>query len=410
MRDATLHDVKILGTIEAKGVETLTFRNMSVESREAAGNATLVVAHGTPVRLAGDVTMSRLDLDALQGLWRRRAAPIPPAPVTVPGFAGLAEHAAPSRKASDKEAPAAGAPAGENLHAPSGPATPVSPLVRRLRQQDADVNFAAAQVRFNGQDYHDLQTHLRLDGGHLVLDPMSGKGEDISFAGRVDYDASRDEPVLQVRFAPLLVPASLAQSSVGLPLLLRGPLELVGEVRAQGETKDTVLRSADGHLGISMVGGTVSSELLGQYVGREARAVLGTGAIALRCLGIHAKLTPDHAELDTLGIQAGALVATGHGEMRIGDQTLTLHLVPRVGIAGAGASTPVLVTGTVRDPHVQQEANTDGRFELTIGGEEKDMCPDVLSSAREGQPGDAPPPVKKRSKASELLHDLGILH
>ncbi|WP_025886628.1 hypothetical protein [Asaia prunellae] len=130
----------------------------------------------------------------------------------------------------------------------------------------------------------------------------------------------------------------------------------------------------------------------------------------MRCLGLHAQFADGQAQLDTIGIEAGALSLSGHGTYGLMTQKLDLHLLPRVGIAGTGASTAVQVTGTIEAPQAHQEASSNGRFEITIGGSEPDTCPALLSTARENIAGEMAPERKKHSKASDLLHGLGLLH
>ncbi|WP_029603869.1 AsmA family protein [Kozakia baliensis] len=401
IRNSALHEAKFGLTIEAKGWRWFHLKDSKFSSQEAEWASDLIFDDRERRKLSGSVHVSRLDLDALQGIWRRVTPPVKPqiAPSVpaAPGVAGIAQKSTPA--ANEAKTPIA----------PSTQTPPLS-LVQRLRQQDADLTFEGDNVRFNQRDYHALKTHVSLQAGHLTLDPISGQGPDGPLAGRFDYHAENDDPEMAAQFSPLLLPASWAQQQAGLPLLLRGPLEVVGEVHARGQQPNEWRHTMSGHLGLSMVGGTIDSHLLGQFVGQDVQSVLGHGDIGLGCLGIHANIADNRAVVDSLGLEAGALMASGHGDFNLTTHEMTLHLTPRVGIAGAGASTPVLVTGTIEAPHVQQEAGQDGRFEVTIGGAAEDVCGHALSAAREGLAGQAPPVPKKRSRAAELLHDLGIFH
>ena len=86
--------------------------------------------------------------------------------------------------------------------------------------------------------------------------------------------------------------------------------------------------------------------------------------------------------------------------------------MPSIDFEGAGASTPVIVTGTLSAPQAKQDRDAGGRFQLSIGGEAPaDPCTAALAAAREGQAG--PPPSEQshhHNKAGDILRALGVLH
>ncbi|MCQ9156154.1 AsmA family protein [Acidomonas methanolica] len=267
---------------------------------------------------------------------------------------------------------------------------------------------SVGEVRFGGQAYHDLKVQAVLARGRLELDPLSAQGAAGALAGAVTFAAADPGVALTARLAPVMLPAEVVQHWAGLPPLLQGPVELVGEVHGEGIDRAALLGSLTGHLGLSMVDGKVNGARLGAFVGQEAGLALGHGEIGMRCLGVHMQLAGGQAVLDTIGLEAGMLGATGHGTVELAGQALALHLLPHVGIGGTGASTPIAVTGTLDSPHVAQEAGADGRYQITIGGPTPDPCAS-LTAAREGLAGPAVP-APHRSKAMNLLRSLGILH
>lgn len=401
----TLHDVALRGHFESDGHSTLSGSHLLFSSREAAldGDLTWTSGTGRPV-IAGSIHASLIDLDALQALWAHgnashAAAPAPaapPVPPTVPQ----------ALRPQTTSPPAAQAPA------PASQTPPLPELVRRLRRQNADLSLTADRVLYDHVDYSDITAHVALKDGHLRIDPLSGKGPDTSLAGTLDYDASRDVPVLNLTFSPLILPSSLIERTLGIPTLVSGPMELVGALAAQGDTKAALRDSMSGHLGASVVDGRVDSRELSALVGRAVGLAFGRHDTDLRCFGTHMNIASGQATIDTIGLAAGHVAVTGKGTVGLADQALSLDLTPSLGFGGGDATAPVTVTGTVAAPHAALGRDANGRFNLTIGGAAPpDPCIATLAAAREGASGPAPQAAPAHhSRAGDLLRSLGILH
>ncbi|MBB2201337.1 AsmA family protein [Gluconacetobacter tumulisoli] len=345
---------------------------------------------GVPL-LTGRLHADRLDLDALRG---GQPASSPPTPSSTP------------------TGTAAPAPGPDTMPAAAGPDETILPF-DRLHLLDADFDLSAAQFRLGGDDYHDALAHVVLRGGRLVIDPMRADGADRHLDGRLSIDASGDVPRLSGTVGSLVLPAEWAALRVGIPQALHGPVQLVGTLDAQGRTRGALRASLTGHLGVSLVNGTIDGAALGRLVGPAAGA--GEGASAgLRCLGIHMALGGGRATLDTIGLQTYRLSVTGHGTVGLAGQDLDLHLLPQLLIGSTGAAMPVAVGGTLQAPRTRLDpAGPGGRYSLTLGPSAgvADPCPATLQAAREGQPGPAPGPAPKMHapKALDFLRGLGIL-
>ncbi|GBR44905.1 AsmA family protein [Gluconobacter roseus] len=412
---AVLHDVSLHGTLDGHDRENMTLDGLQFSSQEVAldGALALVLGHDVPPVVSGKLHSARMDLDALKGLWLQpapSAAPAPAAPAALPG-AGIA---APKPVSPQDESAVPSAPDHSSAASVAASTPDLTPSwVRRLRAQDLNLHLSADRVVYAGREYTDLATRLTLSGGHLRLDPISGQAQGLPLSGMAELDASALPVTGSVTFQPLMLPAGLLEKQLGMPQLLQGPVQIVGQLSARGNSSDELRRSLDGHLGVSLVDGQVQSELLGQLAGSAASVVLGKGARSLRCLGLHMNIASDVVHLDTLGLQSGRFSTSGSGTVGLGTQALDLHLLPVVDFEGAGASTPVVVTGTLDAPHVEQDRDAGGRFHVTIGGDSNaaDPCTAPLAAAREGQAGPAPAAVKvHHSKAGDILRALGVLH
>ncbi|MBY4639005.1 AsmA family protein, partial [Gluconacetobacter entanii] len=162
-----------------------------------------------------------------------------------------------------------------------------------------------------------------------------------------------------------------------------------------------------------------------------------SGAIPLRCFGLHMTMAKGQANVDTLGLQTPVLSMTGQGSVGLASYALDMRLVPLVMIGGTGASVPVHVGGTLSAPRPRMDAGADGRYAigLLLGGASgkgttvPDLCPATLKAAREGQAGpeptgaapqptgnvgslvrDNPKAAQKIDRAKSLLKGLGLIH
>ncbi|RUT25349.1 hypothetical protein C0V97_12250 [Asaia sp. W19] len=426
IHQATLHDLSLKGGLTRDREGTLKIDALAFQSHEMTGELTLAASAPLLTALQGSLHFAHLDLDSLGALWK-------PAEVTSNKTATGAgtDSASPGRPSATQSSTAAPAQstvlplpilgagqgtsgAAAQVSGPSGsgklPGLSGFDWRAFLHGGSGNLAISAETLRFNQADYTGISATLLLGEGHLTIQSIHGSGNGMTLSGEARYDMAVTPARLSLTLSPLLFPATLAQNLLGLPDLFRGPLMLVGQLQAEGETKAALMTSLDGHLGLSMVGGSIAASHLGPYLGDAARSLMTHGDLGVRCLGLHAAFASGRAQLDTIGMEAGALSLSGQGSYGLADGTLDLHLLPRIGFGGTGASTPVVVTGTLDSPKAHQEASAGGRFEITIGGSQPDHCPDLLTKARENVAGEPAAEPKKHSQASELLHGLGILH
>ncbi|NHO33595.1 AsmA family protein [Acetobacter fallax] len=281
-----------------------------------------------------------------------------------------------------------------------------------LRAAQATLDVAAQRVTWQSVAWDAVSAHVVADGGRLTADPIRASGtgvaQGMAQSGRFGYDASGDVPNMTVTASPLVLPAEVVEGWAGIPSLVNGSLQVVGSIAADGADMNAWKRSAAGHVGVSMVGGRVSGQALAAIIGR---GIPVRGAMGLRCFGIHMQIADDRATLERIGLEADMLSLTGHGSVGLSSGALDLHLTPRIGIGGTGASSPVGVGGTISSPQPHLEPGSDGRFAIAIGGAQSgggDQCPDLLATAREGGagPAAAPAPAGKANGLMNMLKGL----
>lgn len=376
--------------------------DLNVRSTQLALTGTLDMnvhgGHGGVPQVSGAVDASWLDLDALRGTSVPARPPAPGPAQQKPGEGRIA--------------------------------------FERLRDIDMDVRVSVAQMKLAGDTYRQALMHIALREGRLNIDPLQATGTGRRVSGRLSVDASGDVPVVSGTIGTLVLPATWIEQHAGMPMAVQGAFQLVGEATARGNTPAELRTSMDGHMGASLVNGTIDGAALGSLLGQAARGVTGTGAIPLRCFGLHMAMARGQATIDTLGLQTSMLSMTGQGSVGLASYALDMRLVPQVVIGGTGASVPVRVGGTLSAPRPRMDAGADGRYAigLLLGGAAgkggiPDLCPATLKAAREGQAGpeptgaapqptgdvgslvrDNPKAAQKINKAKDLLKGLGLIH
>ncbi|CUW46484.1 AsmA family protein [Novacetimonas hansenii] len=375
--------------------------DLNIRSTQLALTGTLDMSvhggHGGVPLVSGAVEASWLDLDALRG-----------------------------GNATAKAAPATsgGKPGDDRI------------AFERLRDMDMDVRFNVTQMELAGDVYRQALMHVALREGRLGIDPLQATGTGRRVSGRLSVDASGDMPVVSGTIGTLVLPATWIEQHAGMPMAVQGAFQLVGEATARGHTATELRNTLDGHMGASLVNGTIDGAALGSLLGQAARGLTGSGSIPLRCFGMHMAMANGRANVDTLGLQTSVLSMTGQGSVGLASYALDLRLVPQVMIGGTGASVPVRVGGTLSAPRPRMDAGADGRYAigLLLGDSSgkstvPDLCPATLKAAREGQAGPeptgaAPQPTgnvgslvranpkaaQKIDKAKNLLKGLGLIH
>lgn len=278
-----------------------------------------------------------------------------------------------------------------------------------IRGITAAVDVQAPQVKWRGLTWTHVSAHVTVQNAKLTADPITAEGSGVQQSGRVVYDASGAVPQNDIAAHPVVLPVEFVQEWAGAPPLLQGALTLVGAVSVQGTDMATRRRTISGHIGASVVDGSIGGPALRTLLGPNVPL---KGKMPVRCFGTHMQLGDGVARVDLLGLESDFLSLHGHGTVGLENQALDLHLSPRVALGGASAASDVRVTGTFAAPVPKMEPTYGGRYGINIGGDDGggDNCPTLLSSAREGGAGPAPsaPKAGKEGKVMNMLRGLGL--
>ncbi|MBO1325928.1 AsmA family protein [Acetobacter sp. TBRC 12305] len=277
---------------------------------------------------------------------------------------------------------------------------------------NATADVQAQSVQWQGVDWTQLVSHVVVQNARVTFDPVTAQGNGTPQAGRMVYDLSGPTPQIALEAHSVFLPLAAIQGWFGLPPDMRGTVQFVGAISTQGATTPDRRANLTGHLGASVVNGSISGAFLKSLLGPQVPV---KGSMPIRCFGTHMQFADDAAHIDLLGFESDIVRLSGHGTIAMGTQALDMHLAPQVLLGGASAASDIAVTGTLANPRPALEAGYGGgRYGITIGGNgaggDENTCPALLSAAREGGAGPAAPEKKasKADKVMNLLHGLGL--
>jgi AsmA protein len=382
----------------------LTMRDLVFTSSlgDLTGNVTFAWA---PVpSLNGSLSAKQFDLDSAWAAWTAYNTPPAVAPDTL-----APPPAAPPAPAPDAAAP--GQPPPRRLFSD----TPLP--IASVQKANADLTLSAGKLTVGGDTYRDLQAHLLANDGKVVLNPLRVSAPQGVLIGGLSLDAGATPPPVSITLrSPAMSAAGLA-SLAGFGGGATGTVQVDAQLNGLGDTPHELAASLSGHLGMTMVNGTVTDTLLESAFGGALSAAgvppMG-GSADVRCFAMRADFSHGQGSVQSLALDTSRVSVDGDGSVDLGDETLALHLRPTVLLGGTGVAAPVSLRGNFFAPKVALEpAMGGGRYGLTIGGAapNDDACIAKLAEARGGMPGPLPAPVaapsdSKHKKPVDLLRGL----
>lgn len=393
------------------------FRLRGVDMRDVVLTSSLgdvtgnVVAAWSPVpTLNGTLKSKRFDIDAAQAAWAgfqaaapfaQPAAPVPATPTAAP------------------PAPAPGAPPPPTPDLAANRFFSDTPLpFAALHGADADLTLSAGTLVIGHETYRDMEARLLANDGKLILNPLRIVTPQGLLTGALSLDASIDPPPVAITFRSPSMAASGLAAALGYPGAATGAVQIDAQLSGAGNTPHTLAASLNGHLGVTMVNGTVTDAMTQGVLGAALNAA-GVPPLAgssdVRCFALRTDFHHGQGEVQALSLDTSRLSIDGDGSIDLGDETLDLHLRPVLRIGGSGLAAPVLLHGGFQNVKASLEPVLGGgRFGLTIGGPAPNdsVCISKLSDARGGMAGPMPiaappqPSGTKHKKPADLLRGL----
>jgi uncharacterized protein involved in outer membrane biogenesis len=387
------------------------FRLRGLHLRELTANSSLgdlsgdVTIAWSPVpTVSGTIAAKRFDIDAARAAYDMLTAPVEP-PVPPP----LVPEPPP--------VPLAVVPGGPPAEPPPELIIPDTQLpFAALHGADANLTLSADRVKLDGENYSDLQAHVLANDGKLILNPLRLTSPQGAIVGAFTLDEGVDPPSVALTLrSPSLSAARLA-AMLGEEGGATGTVQVDAQLSGSGDTLRALAASLTGHLGVTMVNGTITDTMVSALFANALSAAgvpMGDGSSDVRCLAIRSDFYHGAGRVRALSLDTSRLSVDGDGVFDLGAETLALHLRPIVRIGGAGVAAPVSVTGPFSALKPALDPMTNGRVGITIGGPAPSdvSCVAQLALARGGMPGPMPsmaatvPGIKKK-KPIKLLQGL----
>jgi len=293
--------------------------------------------------VSGRVESRRLDLDAWRPPPEPGASTPPPAPPSAP--------AGPPRAILDRPLPFAA-----------------------LRGFDADLAFAAGELRAGGVALREVAGRLRNEAGRARLDPIALTLPGGRLELRIAADATLDPPALQVAGGG----AGLDLAALLPALDLAGRADLRLDLRGAGEGTRALAATLTGQLGLAVVEGRVGARLTrGLLAGLPGAP---GGSLALDCLALRVEADRGVARPRVLLLETplGRIAAEGAASLR--DETLALRLLADLRIAGVRVRAPVPLTGSFLDPALDWRGVADSALAGDLGQQAERLLPGLGSA------------------------------
>ncbi len=240
----------------------------------------------------------------------------------------------------------------------SGKVLPDTPIqLDRLHAMDADVQLTAARVNSPRLPLENMQAHLKLDAGRLMLDPLDFGAAGGRLASTVQLDA-RSTPaqfgiVMKVEHLqlPKLMPKVKAlDDSVGT---LAGVIDLSGK----GDSAASIMAQSQGNFSVIMGSGSFSNLLLevaGLDIAESLVFLLGKDReVRLRCAYADFGIVDGVATARAVALDTTDTALLVRGNLNFAKETLDLKLVPKPkDFSPLSIRAPIDIGGTFADPAV----------------------------------------------------------
>lgn len=235
--------------------------------------------------------------------------------------------------------------------------------VDRIRAMDADVRYAAANVRGAPLPLRAASLRVKLDAGVLTADPVRFDLPQGNIAGNARLDARKDVPVtsIDVRLSNARLEQLIPIGGASPPLTggFVGRVKLTGA----GASVRQAAANANGEVLAVVPGGEIReafAELLGVNVTKGLGLLLSKdqSKTEVRCAVAHFQAKDGVLTANQIVFDTGPVLGTGKGSVNLEDETMAFRIEghPKE-VRLVRLLAPVNIAGPVRAPKIGVEAS-----------------------------------------------------
>jgi uncharacterized protein involved in outer membrane biogenesis len=296
------------------------------------GGSTAVTVGGPRLKLEANLVSKRLDFDDLAGF------------IGAPSKGGAGET-----RNAEQAAEAAKLAANPRV-------LPQDPYdLSKLRSMDADVRWKATRINAPKLPIDDMDAHLILTDGLLLLQPLNFGVAGGDFRSQIRMDARNptiktraDIAVRKVNLGQLFPDAKLTEDAVG---------RIGGEIKidTSGNSIATMAGNANGSIGVGMGKGHIP-QLLVELAGLDVMQSLGylfdsDKQVPIRCAFADFGVTDGLMQTRSMAFDTTDTIVLGSGDINLKNEALNLELKPRPKDRSIlSFRTPLEIGGTFKDP------------------------------------------------------------
>jgi len=223
-----------------------------------------------------------------------------------------------------------------------------------LRDVDGAIKLLAREVRYRNIVLSDLDLELVMDGGRLVVAPISAGLGGGSFQGDIELDARRNIPRVQTNLQFSAVDIAALGIAPKVSEVIEGPFDLVVDLKGRGKTPREIAGSLDGRVEFLMETGVVHNE----YIDLIAADLLNnlvpggddSGRTQLNCLVARFDVEGGVATARALLFDTALTTTAGGGIIDLGKEEADLTVKPRPKDASLlSLAVPIKVYGPLTD-------------------------------------------------------------
>lgn len=259
-------------------------------------------------------------------------------------------------------------------------------LVDILRALRASGKAHIQNVNWQGAVWNNVQAEFRDLDGRVDVNPVTAEGGGQQQNARLSYDVTGEQPHLGFAAHPLYVPLEAIRNTMHITPQLSGSAQIVGEGTSAGTTSTQITDNLNGHLGVSIVNGSVDRDFLVRFLNLKLPF---SPTLPVSCMAVHTKIDNGSSTVDDLGMQALILRLKGQGRVGVTSHDMDMILNSQLLLGRNTPSSQVHISGPWEAPHADVlQANIQGTN--TQPQSSKQFCTTLLKAAREGEPGPAP--------------------
>ena len=351
---------------------SIALRGLSIATHQGDLAADLVLTHTPRWALRGAIRSAKLDADALTQL-------LGPSIGTI----DLTERPSPLRPRvwDDKSTISA-----------------ARLRLDMLRRADADLTLSIDDLLAASLTYRNLAARLRLDNGHLVIDPLTADLPSGPASLQLDVDASDPRTPMRLRAAIPGVPIQPLLATSSRRDNLFGALEIDADLSAEGDSLRALAATVTGRLGLAIVEGDIDSRVLLEPLSNVMGAarvplnlVTQMGTLArLRCFAARLDADRGKTRVGALLLESGRVLIEGEGSFDLAAEQLAMRIRSSVRIPGQAISVPSKFEGSFATPSMALDAPDPAYGTAIARPDAPDSCLPALELARAGRTGPLP--------------------